>query len=427
MNDRRWSTTHGWLTVCLLYAVIASFLIYGRYYRVLEAEGRLYALSFGYGGLVRELVETGRYGGTHQGVQFAAHRMPLIPLFLAGIAQAGGSLWTALLVKNLLLGVLFGLGFAHLAAVVGRCRPWIVPALAVFCASMPQFVHFAFCLEMEEGYLIGLLFFITVWLFSPQGAGAETLCAKLPWLLIPLLYLTKSSALLLAIVLSLLVGFMARRRSAGLLAGGSLLACILFWGMHNVVHSGHFAVGSSLDGYNLAKGNNRFTTALYPQFNLDILDDSLLAWAAAGAPDEWAWDRTYRQMAWEYVRTYPWEFGTLVGRRAWVLLIEARKVPAGIHRGLLEWVNTVHMGAFRVFLWGAILLAGVGLWDRTVERRRSAAFLLLLAGYALPYLAGFCYQRHVIPLVLPVATFLLYALDSPRGNGALDTLENEQR
>jgi len=73
----------------------------------------------------------------------------------------------------------------------------------------------------------------------------------------------------------------------------------------------------------------------------------------------------------------------------------------------LDWLQVISMVLNRVLILGAL---GHGLWSLTRRRRpRALALTLLLftGAYAIPYLVGFAYYRHVVPLVPLAAVYLV--------------------
>jgi len=71
----------------------------------------------------------------------------------------------------------------------------------------------------------------------------------------------------------------------------------------------------------------------------------------------------------------------------------------------LAWLQVVSMAANRILILGAL---GHALWALIRRRRRLPLALLLFTGaYAAPYLVGFAYYRHVVPLVPLAAVYLV--------------------
>ena len=101
------------------------------------------------------------YQATERGVRFTAHRMPAVPVFLAGIAIIRNSTFLALLLKNAIMCGLLGWTIVRATrpgrAFIDRFRSSCVAACGLL---LPQMTHFFFALEMEEAYLIAPVFFL---------------------------------------------------------------------------------------------------------------------------------------------------------------------------------------------------------------------------------------------------------------------------
>ena len=69
------------------------------------------------------------------------------------------------------------------------------------------------------------------------------------------------------------------------------------------------------------------------------------------------------------------------------------------------------MVVFRGLLWAAIILALLAAWRRPSRSDAGwtaltfLSFLVLYSGF---HLVGFAYERHVMPIVMPVALYLLW-------------------
>ncbi|HLP25594.1 MAG TPA: hypothetical protein VK477_07950, partial [Acidobacteriota bacterium] len=197
---------------------------------------------------------------------------------------------------------------------------------------------------------------------------------------------------------------------------GFVIAGFVLLATFNARHAGRFTIGSSWEGWNLYKGNCEHTAALYPPYSLDILDYEGKVQADRRLVDEWEHNAYFRQRAVDFIRAHPGEFLALAARKAWVFFGEVR--PTGLaHRGESRYASPQYllqipwMIVFRVALWSAIALA---LWTIWSAPRRSEAwtialtYLVFLALYSGFHIVGFAYERHVMPVVMPTALYLLW-------------------
>jgi hypothetical protein len=192
----------------------------------------------------------------------------------------------------------------------------------------------------------------------------------------------------------------------------ALLAAIVLlaplgWGMVQYGASGHFSLGTSLDGINLRKGNNAMFLARYPPqpgIDLDIYDTELNR--GVSFRDEWSFDAYHRTLAKEYIKTHPADTfrGSLV--KASVYFLSITKYGTESRHGLIGRIEQAGMLLFRLLFWVALAVALYSaLSGNGVGRKQGIVYLVLVASCALPYLVGFAYMRHVLVLIYPTVLF----------------------
>lgn len=378
-------------------------------------------LGFGYGALVSAIEDTGEYRvpeGVHfPGVAFSAHRLPFIPYFLLGLkSMVGDDLRWVALAKCLLFGGLL-IAAVNLVLRSARAPLWAVLLLLGLGLTMPRWVLNFFEVGLEEGYNIPALalLFALLWFDDPTGRARLSWVLAVGGLLVLLLFL-KSSMIYWCLAVPALVGLRRRRwREAAALF---LMVAVGLYGLaaFNARHSGRFTIGSSWEGWNLYKGNNEHALELYPPYSLDLLDYEGKVAADRPLADEWDHNAYFKQRAVAFIRAHPGEFLELALRKAWIFYGEVR--ASGLaQRGESRYARPEYllqipwMVAFRVMLWAAILLA-----LRTLGRqpwRSDAAvvaltYLAFLALYSAFHVIGFAYERHVMPVVMPTALYLLW-------------------
>lgn len=405
--------------------------------------GGIYSLGFEFGPLVQSLVETGEYRGVAFGVAFTGHRMPLVPYFLAGVAIVRNDLLVALLLKNLLAYALLTFTLWRARPLAGRLPARWIAAAACFVLTFPHFAHFALLLDVEEAYLLWILFCLFAHLQLLARAGPAPAWGAPTWVALAALnaalFLIKSSMLPVSVAF---VGlFFAATRDRRVLAAfaAALAVAAVGWAGHNAHHSGRWTASSSFNGWNLYKGTNASTEALYPTASLDALDRGGPTMPPAGIADEWELDAYYLRQSRAFAAAEPATVARLIGTKAYVLLVEPRTRPRSLAAGrvprLAHAIAIPYMVAFRVALLVAIACAVRDLFrhrptDRCWrgERLAAAGFLLIVGSYSIAYVLGFAYTRHAIPLLLPTIAHLAYLLDArraaaaPVGQGRLQTV-----
>jgi hypothetical protein len=402
----------------VLYVLVGTFAL-DRWQQ--RGSKSLRELGFGYGVLIAAIEDTGEYrvpAGVHYpGVAFSAHRLPFIPYFLLGLERLlGDDLRRVALVKCLCFG---GLLVVTAALVLQHARAplWAVLLLLGPVLTMPRWLLNVFEVGLEEGYNItalGLLFAL-LW-FSDEAAWRKASWAAVVGLLLVLLLFLKSSMVYWCLAVPGLVWLRQRDlRAAGLMLG-LVVVGLVGLAAFNAQHSGRFTIGSSWEGWNLYKGNCEHTAELYPPYSLDILDYEGKVVADRPLADEWEHNAYFKDRAVEFIRAHPGEFAGLVLRKAWIFYGEVR--ASGLaQRGELRYARVEYLAqipwmlVFRVMLWAAIGLALATLWRErlgTDASRVALAYLVFLGLYSGFHLVGFAYERHVMPIVLPTALYLIW-------------------
>jgi hypothetical protein len=415
-------TVQRWLVVGLLGYVLLGAVTMDRWQH--RGGQSVRELGFGYGVLIAAIEDTGAYrvpAGVHYpGVAFSAHRLPFIPCFLIALRDALGDdlRWVALAKCLFFGGLLVSAG--SLVLRTARAPLWAVLLLLGVGLTMPRWALNVFEVGLEEGYNIPALTLLFTLLWFGDSAGR----ARLPWVLtvgglLVLLLFLKSSMVYWCLAVPVLVGLRWRDwRAAGgllLMVAAGLYALATF----NARHSGRFTIGSSWEGWNLYKGNCADTAGLYPPYSLDILDYEGKVVADRPLRDEWDHNAYFKQRAVDFIRAHPLEFLELAARKAWIFYGEIR--ASGLpQRGESRYARPEYLLqipwllAFRVLLWAAIGLALQTLWSARWAPWRSdpamvaVTYLAFLALYSAFHVVGFAYERHVMPVVMPTALYLLW-------------------
>ncbi len=341
---------------------------------------------------------------------FHAARMPLPSAVVAlGDSLLGNHLLRVAFFKTLLL-LLPLLAAISLALRARPRRGWrrlLAALLLLLPFVLTPFLADVVNLQVEEGYsysLLALAFALVLFLPAARATLAQALLFGLT---VAALYLSKSSMLPAAALLTLAFLVHQRRRpaSAALVLLLALLtpACWAIWQHHT---AGHYTLGTSLDGINLHKGNNPAFLAHYPPApgeTLDQFDADLNRGHAF--PDEWTFNTFHQQAALAYIRANPGPDAHAAMRKLTAILFSLRKLGSEPAHGAMRLVESGGILLFRLLLWSALLLSLAGLVRPWVPNARFAAatFLLLVAAVALPYLLGFAYTRHISVLIYPSA------------------------
>ncbi len=420
-----------WLLLALLVAyVFGGTLIMDRWQH--RGGQSVRQLGFGYGVLIAAIEDTGEYrvpAGVHYpGVAFSAHRLPFIPFFLLMLKDGlGDDLGRVALVKCLLFGGLL-VWAAWKVVRSARAPLWAVFLLLGLVLTMPRWLLNVFEVGLEEGYNITVLalLFALIWFEDPARRVRIAWALLVGGLLVLLIFL-KSSMIYWCVALPVLVALRHRDWRAGSVMLAMVAVALFSLAAFNERHAGKFTIGSSWEGWNLYKGNCEYSKDLYPPYSLDLLDYEGKVTADRPLVDEWDHNDYFRRKAVTFIKAHPADFLELAVRKAWIFYGEVR--ASGLtERGESRYGRPVYllqipwMIAFRVMLWAAIGLAVLTVWRnpwRSDPAMVAVTYLVFLALYSGFHVIGFAYERHVMPVVMPTALYLLWRWsDNARRNGA---------
>jgi hypothetical protein len=224
-----------------------------------------------------------------------------------------------------------------------------------------------------------------------------------------LIFLSKSSYVLLA--WALVIIYVIRHQGVGARAVvlSGMLLCCLSWSSFQLIHSGKFALGTSLDGFNFYKGNNPMFLDRYPPApgtNLDMYDVELASGRTFS--NEWAENDFYKDLALQHILNHPVTTLHAAGLKVHASLISLEKYGSTASSGIRNLYETVGLLLFRLVFWAAMVVAitAIGSARLRTWRPQSWVFLILVCCTMLPYIAGFAYTRHTSVLIWPSCLFL---------------------
>lgn len=351
--------------------------------------------------------------GQQDVITYYAHRMPLIPFFLAATVDVvGDNLRLVNLIKALVfvIPLLLAVSLALRAGLRTDPKRLCSGALLLLAPFfIPTFLIDVANLQVEEGYsysLIVLAFAIIV--FVLRGSLAQW---TLPFVLcLTGLYLVKSSMILLCAWLLALFCQRTPSRRSWATATCIFLATMVLWACYVHSATGRFALGTSIDQPNFYKGNNALLINRYPPANKGSLDGyDVDLYQSRHFGNEWLMSDFAQAQGKAFIRQHPGEWATLAFRKAVVLWISPVKIGSGTYTGAAGRIETAGLIVFRFAFWTAIVLALRGLRSRVgAIRFQSLSFLGLVLSASLPYILGFALTRHASILIFP--TFMiLYA------------------
>jgi multisubunit Na+/H+ antiporter MnhC subunit len=380
-----------------------------------ESAHSVFELSNYLGETTRNLAETGqmilvRTGVPYIGqVEFHAARMPFPIYLLLWLHRCVGVHFAlAHLIKAfMLLLPIYLVGYLAIRAAEPRRRA-LATALVTLPFLLPCFMLQVNGLQTEEAFFyslfaaaFGLVLFAKERLIRPAIATAIFIVA------VDLTYLTKSSMRFVCVVL--VAAMFLRLKSNRLRAAVVVLtlAAPIGWGLYSLHTSGRFTFGSSLDGFNLHKGNYAEFIDRYPPSNHDYMDkyDGTITPTAALFHNEWEDNDYHLAMGKSFIRDH---FAAALRAdlvKSYVFFLDLRDIGSKHDNDFYARVEIVSMLAFRALLLGAIAWSVVAVIRRK-NRANGIVFLLVVAAAAMPYIAGFALTRHAVILLYPSAVQL---------------------
>lgn len=374
------------------------------------------------GGLTVCTTEMGTPGNP---ICFHSGRMPLPSLIIAvGIRLFGDSFLRVAIFKTLLflLPIEFSIWLVWKRMPQSGLRQMLIVLLLIAPFEMTPFLANVVNLQVEEAYAYSLLAFaVAILFFGPSAPPRSQPASDFPGyvilfaLAIDALYLSKSSMILVAAILTLAFFLQLRSSPLRFLVLALVAAAPLGWALHQHHASGRYSLGTSLDGINLHKANVDTFLAHYPPpsgTSLDQYDAGLNR--GLTFPDEWTYNDFHQHTALAYIRTHPSQIIRGDARKLWVLFFSLTKYGSTANHGLLLAIEIAGLLLFRIILWIAIGYSVIVLLrpSKGSQRAPAAAFLAIILASIVPYIAGFAYTRHASILVYPACLICCRALCS---------------
>ncbi|MDC0947875.1 hypothetical protein OAS86_00810 [Gammaproteobacteria bacterium] len=322
-------------------------------------------------------------------------RPSLITLWLALGIRLDWPPWVMLLLKNLFFALFF-----YLAVRQHPIRRQLATTIAL-CLLVPYVAAQSLALSPEQGWIAPALVLLVALLITPPRPMAITAASA------GLVLISHITISLLALSVFALV--ICRSRSARPLLAGLLIGVLIHSAGHRL-ESGQWRIGSQLDGWNLLKGNNPDVSDVYPASSLDRLNARVSQWITPitnDAPSFATLDTHYRQAAWQQIIDHPLRTLNLSVLKARVFFFGITN-PNNSRADHPAWRHRLEIASLIMMRLIILISLAFALWRGVVKRDGEARLLLAIAGgLALPYLIGFAYPRHAVPLMAPCVLMLL--------------------
>lgn len=410
------------------------------------SEVTLYKADYWMGELVEAIVERGEYRACYPdarsaqpatvGLCFSAHRMPMVPLFMAAVAKVSNSVVFYIAVRSALFMAVLCVA---MWLILSQTRSWWLLGgvlIAVYVVD-PANLLMLFGAVNEETFLVPQMALIGALLFARKdGDPAALSVPRLVCLaiLVMLMPMTKSSAFLPAVAIAVMLALLARPgRLAPLLPLAGLVVVMLAWGQFTYRATGHFAFGnalSSLNGYNLHHGYTVHYGEVAPRYHLDLPVSRGQIKLEAPVRDEWELNKHFTDRALAFIHDHPWQSLQYLAIKAYAAILKVTpeyRPYAGEDGFFLPKHLIITSGLLldRLIMWFSLAASVATCW--TAMRRTgwrslltdgqafSATTMLVVSlAYLAPFIVAFSTFRHIVPLYyFQVAYLMIFALRSP--------------
>ena len=409
---------------------------------LIEINKSIYELSFGFGNLIKNLVENGEFRSCFKEKCQYASRMPIIPLLIATLSHISKSQFIIAIIKNIFLSLFFIMNYLIIIKISLIDKKFVnklfLVSLIVLSFSLPLIKHSS-SITYEEGYLIEpiilwLISFLTalrlILIYKNKSASYKIILTTS--LLGLLIFLIKSSMLLIFILSLSLVAFsfwkFYKNKGQKIYPLASIIICIVTlsaWGIHQLNKTGKFSIMTSYDGENFFRGNNDVSYKIYPHYSLDLIFNTQkisikneLITSEILFPDfskftnEVEWNKYYKKMSKEWIINNPKKFFNFFIKKINNFYLSYKKTPYSIYENENQENNIKRIDKIftavwliegRIFLLATILLIIKRYMNNDKFMKiQSIIIILILLAYSIPYLIGFNYERHITPFLLIV-------------------------
>lgn len=418
----------------LILKIIASFFYYFSY------EQNIFNLSNIFGGYIESLYKyqefkscnlNNHYSIFDNGTVSCAYsmRMPILPYLYYLFSFISKKYLIIAILKNILLSLVFLILFKIFykkIKLINKNILYIFNFSLLLIFISPVVIKHSSNISYEEGIILELIilwslfFLLSCYYISRKSTKKNELTPILVILLSTVIYFTKSS-MLLCLLISIIISFIWLKKENNLKIILTILislSLVLIWGYRNLNVSNSFNIGSSINWINGYHGLNNTALKIYPEIALDQIfiaenfklknnkiinnqDNINLKFK-----NEWNKNNYYKKKSLEWIKDNPVNFVKITAMKFYNFFIYIKKTPYSIGPIVNDEYKKFSFQQIVVFIWllfgrlSTLLLLFLIYKNWQNERILCLSIILMCGAYAVPYLIGFNYERHITPFII---------------------------
>ena len=347
-------------------------------------------------------------------IDFYVHKMPLQPYFLfLFYSLVSKKLIIFYLFKNLLFGTLIFLLIKFYDKKLNNFF-LVVSMLSIF--YIPHNLVTIFSLEYEEGFLAYLL--ITLFLTITGNYKYKSIIASI---ILCLIFFLKSSMFYLVGGISITYFFLEKKYNY--LPFLIFIFCSFLWGLNSYNKTGKFAFATSSTSFNgtsLGMVYHKEFTKHYPLLSPDMFQKKQQEEIKKlGINNEWEAHNYFLNKSKKYIRENPKDVFYGLLKKIYVIFLSPYKDTRTSDQ-FIEKNNPIRYSNFPnkiIFILSIIVLIKYLIFFKNLNlslQRRNIYFMMIVGLYFFPYLVGFVYSRHCIPIYILAHIYLIIQLFYPK-------------
>ena len=405
------------ITLCVSILIYCSVLIKIRP-ELINVNGELQITSLGFNlyHILTNLLEGKPAKEIMWGIDFYIAKMPLQPYFLyLFYSFVSKKLIIFYLFKNLLFGTLIFLSIRFYDKKTSNLF-LVISLLSIY--YIPHNLVTIFSLEYEEGFLAYLLIILFFTL-----TGNHKYKPFITSIVLCLIFFLKSSMFYLVSGVSITYFFLEKRYNY--LPFVIFVFCSCLWGLNSYSKTGKFAFASSSTSFNGTSTGmvyHKEFTKHYPLLGPDMFHKKQKEEIQKLKIDnEWKVSEYFLNKSINYIKENPKDviYGLL--KKLYVIFLSPNKDTRTLDQFIEENKNNpIRYSNFPnkiVFALSIIVLLKSLIGFKSLNlvlQRRNIYFMIIGGLYFFPYLAGFVYSRHCIPMYILAHVYLIMQLIYPK-------------